>query len=362
VPKWFPDSKRIAFVSDVWMDLVRWEDQGARKKEREDSKVSARAWTKAPISYFDHYFDDRRPQLFSIAIDGGEPTAITRMSGFNLSKQEVDAYSYDISPDGLEVAFVTDVDTTGVDSNLDIVTLASCGCKPPRNITVANKSDDGAPRYSPDGRRIAFTQQRTLRYYADRERLMIFDRAAGTTTGITENWDRSVTGIIWERDSRGLLGTIDDAGTRRVYRFKAGGAPAPVTRESTYGALALSANGKGLVAIRQSFTEPPTLVSIAPRAVRKLSTFNDAALASLARAKVESVSYSGARNEPIQTVALECGSVCGVGLCRHLAQLSRLEWLRQRLRGRDQSRLDLVALRGHSQGRGMAQGPAIRRR
>jgi dipeptidyl aminopeptidase/acylaminoacyl peptidase len=300
VPKWFPDSKRIAFVSDVWMDLVRWEDQGARRKVREDSKVSARVWTKAPISYFDHYFDDRRPQLFSIAIDGGEPTAITRMSGFNLSKQEVDAYSYDISPDGLEVAFVTDVDTTGVDSNLDIVTLASCGCKPPRNITVGNKADDGSPRYSPDGRRIAFTQQRTLRYYADRERLMIFDRAAGTTAGITENWDRSVSGIVWERDSRSLLGTIDDAGTRRVYRFKMGGAPTAVTRESTYGALALSANGKSLVAIRQSFTEPPTLVSIAPRAVNKLSSFNDAALASLARAKVESVTYAGARNQPIQ--------------------------------------------------------------
>ena len=109
-PKWFPDSSRMAFVSEVWPDLVRWEDQGARKKERADSKMTARVWTKAPISYFDHYFDDRGPHLFSIAIDGGEPAAITRMSGYHLSKQEYDASSYDISPDGLEVAFSAEMD------------------------------------------------------------------------------------------------------------------------------------------------------------------------------------------------------------------------------------------------------------
>ena len=39
IPKWFPDSTRIAFVSEVWPDLVRWEDQGARKKERADSRM-----------------------------------------------------------------------------------------------------------------------------------------------------------------------------------------------------------------------------------------------------------------------------------------------------------------------------------
>jgi dipeptidyl aminopeptidase/acylaminoacyl peptidase len=303
VPKWFPDSSRLAFVSEVWPDLVRWEDQAARKQERADSKMSARVWTKAPISYFDHFLDDREPHLFSIALAGGEPTAITRMSGHHLSKQEYDAFSYDISPDGLEIAFAADVDTTGIDSNFDIILVEACGCKPPRDISAANKADEGSPRYSPDGRRLAFTQQRIKKFYADRARLMIFDRNAGTTVGVTENWERSADGLVWERDSRSLLGTIDDAGTRRVYRFRLdGGAPVAITGASTYGALALSRNGKGLAAIRQSFTEPPTLVSISPRTgtATKLSTFNDAALAGIDQGKVESVSYRGAKDADIQ--------------------------------------------------------------
>jgi dipeptidyl aminopeptidase/acylaminoacyl peptidase len=303
VPKWFPDSARIAFISEVWPDLVRWEDQGARKKERADSKMTARVWTKAPISYFDRYLDDREPHLYSIALAGGDPLAITRMSGFHLSKTDTDAFSYDISPDGLEIAFSANVDTTGIERNYDIILLEACGCKPARNITVGNKANDGSPRYSPDGRRLAFAQQRIERFYADRARLMVFERAAGTTVGVTEKWDRSAAELTWERDSRTLLGAIDDAGTRRVYRFRLdGGAPAAVTGASSYSGLALARNGKAAVAIRQSFTEPPTLVSLAPRtgAANKLSTFNDAALAGLDQGKVESVTYKGAKDADIQ--------------------------------------------------------------
>ena len=303
IPKWFPDSTRIAFVSEVWPDLVRWEDQAARKKERTDSKMSARTWTKAPISYFDHYLDEREPHLFSIALAGGEPTAITRMSGYYLSKQENDSFSYDISPDGLEVAFAADVDESGIDSNYDMILLPTCGCKPARNISAANKADESSPRYSPDGRRLAFVQQRIQRFYADRARLMIYDRTAGSTVGVTESWDRSASSLTWERDSRSLLGSIDDAGTRRLYRFRLdGGTPAALTGASSYGAPALANNGKGMVAIRQSFTEPPTLVSVSPRtgAPVKLSTFNDAALAGVDQGKVESVIYKGANNADIQ--------------------------------------------------------------
>ncbi len=303
VPKWFPDSKRLAFVSNVWPDLVRWEDQAARNKERESSKMTARVWTQAPISYFDHFLDDRQPHLFSIALEGGEATAITRMSGYWLSKADVDPRSYDISPDGLEVAFSADVDHSGIDPNYDVILLPTCGCKPPRDITTSNKADDFSPRYSPDGRRLAFAQQRLVGFYADRPRLMMYDRNAGTTVGLTENWDRAADGLTWERDSRSLVGSIDDAGTLRVYRFRLDGSkPMPLTKESSFGSPALANNGKAMVAIRQSFLEPPTLVRIDARsgAATKLTDFNDAALAGLDVARYESVTYKGAKNQDIQ--------------------------------------------------------------
>ena len=301
-PKWFPDSQKLAFVSEVWPDLVRWEDQAARKKERAESKMTARVWTKAPISYFDHYLDDTEPHLFSIAIDGGEPQAITRMSGYHLSKQSVDSSSYDLSPDGLEVAFGADVDKTGIDGNFDLILLPTCGCKPARDITPDSQADDGNPVYSPDGRRLAFTQQRIKHFYADRQRLMIFDRSSGSVVGASENFDRSVDGPHWERDSRTLLSSIDDAGMHRVYRFRLdGGKPEAITKDGTIDNLALARNGAALVGIRQTFAEPPTLVSLGKSgAVKKLSTFNDDSLAALDLGRYESVTYQGAKDADIQ--------------------------------------------------------------
>jgi dipeptidyl aminopeptidase/acylaminoacyl peptidase len=283
VPRWFPDSRRIAFVTSIWLDLVRWEDQAKRAKEREESKMTGRVWSRAPIAYWDHLLDDTERHLYSIDIEGGEPVAITRMSGYQLSKQEVDSFSYDISPDGEEVAFAADQDKSGVDPNYDIITVASCGCKQPKNLTSANPADDSQPRYSPDGKSLAYIQQRIKYFYADQGRLMLVDRASGQTKALSEGFDRTVSRVSWLPDSRSLVASIEDAATLRVYRFSAsGGPPKALTGTPSFSALAVSRNARPVaVGLAQSYTDPPTL-------------------AGLAFGKVESVTYKGARNDDIQ--------------------------------------------------------------
>ncbi|MBM3123342.1 MAG: hypothetical protein FJZ97_14320, partial [Chloroflexi bacterium] len=125
--KWFPDSRRVAFVSRVWRDLDAWDAQGRRLKERADSKMTARTWDRAPIRYWDHWLDDREAHIFTIGIDGGEPQPVTPGSGLQLSKAETGPDSYDISPDGVEVAFAADTDTTGVAPNFDIHLIPAKG-------------------------------------------------------------------------------------------------------------------------------------------------------------------------------------------------------------------------------------------
>jgi dipeptidyl aminopeptidase/acylaminoacyl peptidase len=299
--RWFPDSRQLAFVTRVWPDLVKWEDQGARLEERGESKMTAKVWEKAPIAHWDRYLDDREPHLYSIAIDGGEPVAITRGSGYWLSKNEYSWRSYDLSPDGQEVTFVADTDRTGIASNNDLIVTATCGCKPARNLTPDSPADDESPLYSPDGRSLAFTQQRIRGFYADRARLMLHDRTTGTTRGLTEEWDRSAGDLAWSPDSKSLVGAIDDAATYRLYRFDVkGGAPRALTTTPSFTAPRLA--GRSLIALRQSFSEPPVVVRIDPRSgeATKLSTFNDAALDRLALGRVESVTYKGARDADIQ--------------------------------------------------------------
>jgi dipeptidyl aminopeptidase/acylaminoacyl peptidase len=301
-PKWFPDSKRIAFLSQIWPDLKTWPEMEQRMKEREQPKMTAQVWDKAPISYWDHFLDHRQTHIYSIGIEGGEPKPITRDSGLWLDVNEPDASSYDIAPDGMEVALAADTDRSGIDPNLDVFVVPADGGSP-KNITADNAANDFAPLYSPDGKAIAFRRQLIKDFYADRARLMIYDRRANQTRGLTEQWDRSADGLVWAPDSQALFGSIDDAGVRRIYRFDLG-APEPkaITREHSFGSLAVAGSGPVIVALRQSFSEPPTLVSIIGRtgAATKLTDFNDAALANLTQGRAESVTYKGANDDNVQ--------------------------------------------------------------
>jgi dipeptidyl aminopeptidase/acylaminoacyl peptidase len=302
VPKWFPDGTRVAFVSRVWSDLKTFEEMGKRQKERKEAKMTARVFDKPPLRYWDHWLDDREAHLFTISIEGGEPKPVTLGTGLQLSKQEVGAASYDISPEGTEIAFTADTDTTGTDANPDVYLIPAEGGTP-KNISAENKAGDGAPRYSPDGRYLAFGRQTIKGFYGDRVRLVLHDRRSGENRVATEGFDRSVSPVDWAPDGSAVYSAIDDAAHDRIHRIDvASGAATAVTKDKSFSSLELSKDGRTLVALRQGFTEPPTLVRVdaGTGAVTKLSTFNDALLARVDWGRYESVTYKGSGGKDIQ--------------------------------------------------------------
>jgi len=229
--KWFPDGRRIAFVSRVWADLDTMEKQGARQKERTDAKTSAQIWDIGPIYFWDTWLDDRQMHVFSVGVEGGEPVNLTAGTGLELPRPAVQLLSalYDISPDGTELAFVADSDPAVNNTNLDVYTVG-VGGKDATNRSASNPADDGEPRYSPDGRWLAFAQQRTPGFYGDISRLMLIDRRSGAVREVVgDAWDRSADGLVWAPDSKRLYGTIDDAGSVRVYEIPLEGKPRLIT-------------------------------------------------------------------------------------------------------------------------------------
>ena len=302
-PKWFPDGSRLAFVSRVFDDLPLSE-QGKRLEERAASKMTARVWDGAPVTAWDQYIDEREFHVFAVSAEGGEVQALTQPTKLELPRSAVQGTDtlFAISPDGAELAFVADSDPKPNVTNNDIFTV-TIGAASATNHTQANTAGDFNPIYSPDGRYLAFIQQRIRGFYADKGRVMVKDRRDGGITEQFTEWDRTADGLVWGNDSRRLWGAIDDAGTVRVYELPIGGTPRAVTpvEEGSVASLALSRNGT-LVGLRQTFVEPPTLVGINPRSGRttKLSTINDELLANTDFGTFESVTYTGANGQPIQ--------------------------------------------------------------
>jgi dipeptidyl aminopeptidase/acylaminoacyl peptidase len=301
-PKWFPDSTRIAFISRVWPDLTDWQKARERVEEREKTKAKAMTWDRVPVTWWDHFVDDRQAHVFWIAREGGTPTAITQGTGLELSRYETNSDSYDISPDGAEVAFAANVDRTGVDSNFDVFVVPAGGGQA-RNLTTDNAADDGNPRYSPDGRWLGYTRQTIKGFYGDNQQAWLVDRKSDARRRLAADWDRSLEDLDWAPDSKSLYASIDDAGTQRVYRIDVGsGRQAAVTGASSFYSLAVAGRPATVVAVRQSFSEPPTLVRVATKdgAATKLSDHNDALLAATTFGQVESVTYKGAGGADIQ--------------------------------------------------------------
>lgn len=156
------------------------------------------------------------------------------------------------SPDGKWIAYVmnrsgsqesafTDI---AEDRNSDIFVIAATGGKP-RQITN-NPGPDSQPRWSPDGKWIAFFSSSDPLSWAAKTELMVTTPEGGAARNLTANYADSVFGSIqWSPDARAIYVT----GFAGVYGQLlsvpvAGGTPQPVfERAGGYGVFDVSADG-----------------------------------------------------------------------------------------------------------------------
>lgn len=302
--KWFPDSKHIAFFSWVWPDLKTDEEQAKRLKERADAKMKAYVIDTTNFRYWDHWVaDGKLPLLFVANAESGETKNVLAGTGLSLPRTEPGAGSYDIAPDGNEVALVADLGPDpGFMPNDDVVILNLTSNKW-TNITAENKADDGGPSYSPDGKWLAYTRN-LIPFAPDRNRVVLYDRKAGTRRMLAENWDRSADSPQWSPDSQTLYFTAEDKGRSPVWTLPVSGTADPkrLIEGGAQSSLALSGDGKMLAWVRTTINLPPAVFAGASTGtgIKRIENFNAALEAQWQLGEVKSVDYKGWNGENVQ--------------------------------------------------------------
>ncbi|BDM65716.1 peptidase S9 [Shewanella sp. NFH-SH190041] len=296
--KWV--GEHIYFISRIYPGQ-NWDEMGEQLKADKDDKVSAQQWNALPYSHFDHWLDEnKQAHVFRIAVKGGEVEAITQPLNIELPRAYQSASSYDIHPDGKQIAFNANGWENQVDPNIDIF-LATIGSNNAVNLTAENPAPDASPQFSPDGDTLAYTRQRIPGFYADTANLVLVDLDDNSKQAITTDWDRSVSSWTWNEDSDGFYAAIDDAGTSRLYKISVKGKVKAITQATNFGKPAISNDGT-LVATNDSFLYPARLVKVNPRNgnTTRLDTFNDDILKDVDMGSYESVTYKGYNGDDIQ--------------------------------------------------------------
>ncbi len=207
--QWAPDGTRIVCISR----------SGPNDTAKSPSDV--RHYTHANYKFNDSgWFDDKRTHLWVVDVASGQAKPITSGNAWNDTDPQW-------SPDGAHIAFVSDRTGKAFDEgrNTDIWVVDANG----GSLTkVADRAEpDNSPRWSPDGRTIAFVSANEERAHP---KVWLVAASGGMPRLAADGLDLIPSGLRWAEGGRALYFETGVKGTSQLYRIDlAAKRAAPVT-------------------------------------------------------------------------------------------------------------------------------------
>ncbi|MGE5414118.1 MAG: prolyl oligopeptidase family serine peptidase [Syntrophomonadaceae bacterium] len=286
---WSPDGKWFLISSDVYPECADTACLARVRKERADAKVRGRVAERLLFRHWDTWKDGTRTHIWRVPVSpgGGEPADLTPGDHDAPPFHVGGGVNWDVSPDGKELVYASNPDEDeALSTNSDLYAVPLSGGAP-RDLTAANRADDGNPRFSPDGKWIAYRAQSRPGFEADRFRLMVLDRSTGASRSLTDGLDLWVDDFRWTPDSRALVFAAQGRGRSILYRVAvAGGPPVPFWTGGTVADFEVS--GHRVVFAASTLRRPTELwtVGLEGATPGALTHVNDTRLSEIAMGEV----------------------------------------------------------------------------
>ena len=317
---WSADGKAIAFLSMVHPEFSELPFAEADKKNAdkdkaaEDNPVKAKTFTRLFYRHWDSYVEDKRGHLFVITATASRDRegAGSWSEPHNCTPGDRDAYpnsttfsvgdDFTFTPDGKHLVFAAAPGdgSEAWSTNYDLCRV-SVDNKSTKweTLTEGNKAADNGPKFSPDGKKLAYRAQKKAGYEADKWEILVVDvKPDGTFDGKpsskTAEKDISVSEFVWRTNETLAFGAESDGRSFIHYLPVSGGTitQEPLSAGSASG-VNFSADGNAAAFSHVSMDAPADVWAMTWSGGKmtevKVSNANDALLAELDRTKPESV-------------------------------------------------------------------------
>ncbi len=306
--KWFPDGRRIAFVAWVWPELKGTKAQVKKWREFKDRKESAYVTSETAYRFWDHNLPmGRVAHLHVLDVKTGRVRDLFESSGYELMRADPDANVFDIAPDGRGIVFAFDpAPVKRLDNHF---ALAEFDVRSGRIERIALDADwdFAAPRYSPDGHRIAFAACHRAKRHTMPDQLAVLERGGRRAKPgwrlIGADWDRSLDSPLrWSPHNDAVLFTAEDRGRRHLFQLALDAAEPQLIARGGW-VQGFDVAGDVLVTVADATHHPARVhaqrIGSADAPLR-LERFNDDLLAPFKFSPGEEVEVRGANGEPVQ--------------------------------------------------------------
>ena len=301
--KWMPDGSGLLVVSDIYPDCGV--DPSCIKDKTtaaESRPTKARVITSLLYRHWTAWQEPTRTHIVYVPLNAGAARDLTPGAfdapPFSLGGGD----EFDVSPDGKELAYAQDTSAhPEISTNSDVFLVPLAGGTAKR--ITSREGNDTSPKYSPDGRWIAWRSQARAGYESDLWELWVYDRASGQARHLAPNFANWIDSITWSPDSKSIYFTAPEKSKQSIYEVTlSDGAPRLVWNDASADAVAVRRSDRTLFFERSSMTHPTDIYALAKgaSAATQITHDNDALMRTLTMGSTSDVWYTGAEGAQVQ--------------------------------------------------------------